>query len=164
MWPMILPLSDLFELEWIRNANGYEQSSSKYCETTSNFSPSSSTGSIPNSNCSPMTIAQTPEERERRRCQRGSNSFLLVGQDTFEDDVDRSADIYVPTDGCHFLKSADRTRKSILPQFTPAHLSLSSHSRCLIRDALQAQFDSHTWTLITAWSASLHHPWIPLLP
>ena len=49
----------------------WRNSHPKHCETTSNFSPSSSPSSMPKSTWSSATIAQTLEEREGRRHRRG---------------------------------------------------------------------------------------------
>ena len=57
---------------------------------------------------------------------------------------------------------ANCTRKSLLPQFTPAHLFFSSYSRCLIRNGLRAQSESRSWTLITVSLICFHHLRIPL--
>lgn len=37
----------------------------------------------------------------------------------------------------------DRTHNSLLPQFTPAHLSFS-HTRCIVRDTLLMQYGSRS--------------------
>ena len=106
----------------------------KHCETTSNFSPSSSPSSTPKSNWSSATIAQTREECEGRRRRRGFRFFswwdrkskkmtVLTAPRTFMSpriDVDAS-------------NSADLSRQVSL---TTIHLSFS-HSRCLIHDAVR---------------------------
>ena len=48
------------------------------------------------------------------------------------------------------IPQTDSSRNSLLPQFTPVHLSISSHSRCLICNALRPQSDCPSWTLITS--------------
>jgi hypothetical protein len=115
---------------------------------------------MPESNWSSSTIAQTHEERVGRQCRRGLSFFFW-----WWDRVRR-----------RFLRSRGRLRphgwisipqaqqivpvKSLLPQSMPTHLCFSSHSRCLIRDALRAQSDSRYWTLITVLSTRFHRPWI----
>ena len=48
------------------------------------------------------------------------------------------------------IPQTDSSRNSLVPRFTPVHLSISSHSRCLICNALRAQSDCPSWTLITS--------------
>ena len=55
--------------------------------------------------------------------------------------------------------SADLSRQ-VSP--TTIHLSFSSYSRCLIRDALRAQCGSSSWVLVPVSSSRFHRLRIPL--
>ena len=52
--------------------------------------------------------------------------------------------------------------KSLLSQPTSIHLSFSSNSCCLTRDALPVQSDRSSWILITVSSTRFHHLRVPL--
>ena len=52
--------------------------------------------------------------------------------------------------------------KSLLSKPTSTHLSFSSNSCCLTRDALRVQSERSSWILITVSSTRFHHLRVPL--
>ena len=112
---------------WIRSANGLKNPWSKHCETTSDFSPSSSPMSMVSLNRSSLLTVTIRSERERRRRQRALR-FFLVGETLGAVRSSKKTISMVPLTSTSPRMdiipsdSADRTYQGSLTIIPPTHL------------------------------------------
>ena len=103
---------------------------------------------------SSSTTTTIREQRDRRRRRRGLSFFRSWDRRRAQSSSPRM-DVGPQTQQTLLVKS-------LLSQPTSIHLSFSSNSCCLTRDALPMQSDRSSWILITVSSTRFHHLGVPL--